>query len=108
MDERPPHLRAVGDDERAGDAGAYKPPPTPETISEAIDGDGRDVLAAMRKALAKKLDDGLIASNSIASTYKELRELDRLIRRIDSDRAAEEAQKNGANRERRTFDSTAI
>ena len=56
---------------------------TPKSITEALDGSSRDVLAAMRRALAKKLDDGEVSSNAIASAYKELRELDRLIRLAD-------------------------
>lgn len=56
----------------------------PKSISEALDGSSRDVLAAMRKALARKLDDGDVSSNAIASAYKELRELDRLIRSLDA------------------------
>lgn len=53
-------------------------------IADALEGSSRDVLASMRKALAKKLDDGEVSSNAIASAYKELRELDRLIRVIDA------------------------
>ena len=63
---------------------------TPKSISEALDGSSRDVLSAMRKALAKKLDAGEVSSNSIASAYKELRELDRLIRQIDHERDEDE------------------
>ena len=99
-----PNLRTVKPDEKAPDK-----PKTPKTISDAVEnGSGRDVLAAMRKALAKKIDDGDIASNAIASAYKELRELDRLIRVSDAD-AAEEAERSaGTDRERRSFDSSAI
>lgn len=100
MATKPPHLHAVGDDE--------KPPRKVHSrISDALDGSGRDVLAAMRKALAKKLDDGEVASNSIASAYKELRELDRLIRASD---AAEEADQgeDGDSGTRRTFNASAI
>lgn len=82
-----PGLHAVGDDERA-------PAPEHATIVSALAGSSRDVLAAMRKALAQKLDDGVIASNAIASSYKELRELDRQIRALDS-AAEQEAQRNG-------------
>lgn len=76
-------FRTVADDERP------VPPVTPKTITEALDGDPRDVLAAMRYALASKLDAGDISSNAIASAYKELRELDRLIRSMDSAKAEE-------------------
>lgn len=96
-----PNLRPV----EAGD----KPvaPVTPASITAAIEGSGRDVLAAMRKALAKKLDDGQIAGNSIAAAYKELRELDRLIRIADAEMVAEE--KRGADSaQRRSFDASAI
>lgn len=96
--DRPP-LRAV----QPGDT-----PPVPTSISEAVaNGSSRDVLAAMRRALARKLDDGEVSSNAIASAYKELRELDRLIRSADADRAAEEAT-SGNRGHRRSFDATAI
>ena len=83
--------------------------PVPKSISDAVeDGSSRDVLVSMRKALAKKLDDGDISSNAIASAYKELRELDRLIRIADSD-AAEEAKRGSESAgSRRSFDSSAI
>lgn len=79
----------------------------PESISDAVaSGTDRDVLAAMRKALAKKLDDGEVSSNAIASAYKELRELDRLIRQLDN------ASNEGANVTRpsrdRSFNASAI
>ena len=71
-------------------------------------GSGRDVLAAMRRALAKKLDAGEVSSNAIASAYKELRELDRLIRTADE---ADEQEAERADRDRtgrRAFDASAI
>ena len=99
-------LRAVGPGE--------KPPAkqdVPTSISEAVaEGSSRDVLAAMRRQLAKKLDAGDIASNAISSSFKELRELDRLIRLIDAEREAEEAKLNADNARgaRRSFDQAAI
>ena len=69
-------LRAVTPDEKPARR-------DPKNISDALDGSSRDVLAAMRKALAKQLDTGQIAGNAIASAYRELRELDRLIRQAD-------------------------
>ena len=97
-------LRAVRPDETR---------PVPTSISEAVSsGSGRDVLAAMRRQLAKKLDDGEVSSNSFASSYKELRELDRLIRSADAAADAEfdaEAEKNGRTGEgRRSFKASAI
>lgn len=90
---------------------AVKPgekPPVPSSISAAVaSGSARDVLAAMRRALAQKLDDGEVSSNAIASAYKELRELDRLIRLADTERAEEEALSVSAER-RRSFDASAI
>ena len=77
----------------------------PKNISEALDGSSRDVLSAMRRALAKKLDDGEVSSNAIASAYKELRELDRLIRQADD--AAEDAADTGAGVDD-SFDASAI
>ena len=94
------HLRAVTPGEKA-------PRKTPKSITEALDGSSRDVLAAMRRALAKKLDDGEVSSNAIASAYKELRELDRLIREAD---AAEDQENRDERptRGRRSFDASAI
>lgn len=93
-------LRAVG---------ATEVPPSPETISEAVEsGTSRDVLAAMRLALAKKLDAGEVSSNAIASAYKELRELDRLIRVADEAAEMQEGNQFGDSRPRRTFRPTAI
>ena len=64
--------------------GAKAPRKTPATITESLSGTARDVLASMRRALATKLDAGEVSSNAIASAYKELRELDRLIRVMDA------------------------
>jgi hypothetical protein len=75
-------------------------------IVDALEGSGRDVLASMRKALAKKLDEGDVSSNAIASAYKELRELDRLIRQRDA-AAADEAKSDDGNADD-AFDSSAI
>jgi len=95
-------LSVVPDDARA----AKKP--DPENITEALAGSSRDVLVAMRKALAKQLDDGKIAGNSIASAYRELRELDRLIRVADAEQAAEEKRNDEGGGQRRSFDASAI
>lgn len=81
--------------------------PEPKNITEALDGTSRDLLAAMRKALARQLDAGEIAGNSIASAYRELRELDRLIRTADAEREAEE-KKRGNGADRRSFNPQAI
>ena len=99
MAERPSHLRVAAPDERP----ARKK--QPKNISEALDGSSRDVLAAMRKALAEKLDKGEIASNAIASAYKELRELDRLIRLADHE--AEESAHSGRAVDD-TYDASAV
>lgn len=82
----------------------------PATIAEAVEsGTARDVLAAMRKALAQKLDTGEISSNAIASAYKELRELDTRIRLADVEAAAEEEKLHGDEvSRRRSFNATAI
>ena len=101
------HLRAV-------DPNSPEPPPKPSprkvpaTITAALDGSSRDVLAAMRKALAKRLDKGEVSSNAISSAYKELRELDRLIRAADEAEEAEAANRDGNAGTRRSFDSSAI
>lgn len=102
MPPKKKHLAAVPPDARARKA-------EPKSITEAIDGSGRDVLAAMRRALARKLDDGEVASNSIASAYKELRELDRLIRAEDAavaQEVADDAERD--SRTRRSFNASAI
>lgn len=83
-------------------------PPAPQTISDAVaSGSSRDVLAAMRRALAQKLDDGEVSSNSIASAYKELRELDRLIRAADAD-AEEKLNATTTRSGRRSFNAAAL
>lgn len=92
------HLRTVGADER-------KKPATPKNITAALEGSSRDVLAAMRSALARQLDAGEVSSNSIASAYKELRELDRLIRLADAAAEEEAATKRTGSGE---FDASAV
>lgn len=86
-----------------------KPPPVPATITAAVEsGTNRDVLASMRKMLAKALDDGAVASNSLASTVGKVAELDALIRRADAEAAAAAKEQNGSQGPRRTFNATAI
>lgn len=92
------HLAAVPPGARARRA-------DPKNITEALDGSSRDVLGAMRRALAKKLDAGEVSSNAIASAYKELRELDRLIRLADHE--ADQNDSPGGDVDDR-FDSAAI
>lgn len=95
------HLKAV-------DENTPRPRRAPKSITEALDGSSRDVLAAMRQALAKKLDAGEVSSNAIASAYKELRELDRLIRAADDsdDQEAECSDSEGTSR--RSFNASAL
>jgi len=96
-----PSLHVAG----TGDA----PRPTSAKIAEALEGSGRDVLASMRLALAKKLDAGEVSSNSIASAYKELRELDRLIRSMDAADEQEAARRGDSNSQsRRSFTASAL
>lgn len=78
----------------------------PKNISDALEGSSRDVLWAMRRALAKKLDAGEVSSNAIASAYKELRELDRLIRSIDA--RHQDGAGSGDEAEDGTFDASAV
>ena len=99
MTSKKSHLAAVPPGARAKKA-------EPKNISEALDGSSRDVLGAMRKALAKKLDAGEVSSNAIASAYKELRELDRLIRLAD--REAAEAAEEVSGDVDDSFDASAI
>lgn len=82
--------------------------PVPETITEALAGSARDVLASMRAALAKKLDRGEVSSNAIASAYKELRELDRLIRAEDAAEAREATSRGQSSQARRSFNPSAL
>lgn len=79
-------------------------PVTPKSITESLSGTSRDVMAAMRESLSKKLDAGDVSSNSIASAYKELRELDRLIRLADAASGRDEASDDVDE----TFDASAI
>lgn len=85
--------------------GARAKKPEPKNIVEALNGTSRDVLSAMRKALAKKLDDGEVSSNAIASAYKELRELDRLIRLADAVVEAGDEQDDDGDS---VFDASAV
>lgn len=88
-------------------AGDEAPPPrAPQTVTEALAGSERDVWFAMRQALAKKIDEGIVAPNAIRSTFQELRELDRLIRAYDA--AASEAAAVGGQHLDETFDASAI
>ena len=99
---RTKHLRAV-------EPGEDAPPVVHDRIEDALGGSPRDVLASMRLALAKKLDAGEVSSNAIASAYKELRELDRLIRADDAATAAAgEAGGDGDDGTRRSFNASAI
>lgn len=94
-------LRAVDPEERAE-------PEAPTTISEAAEsGSARDVWVSMRRALALKLDNDEVSSNAIATAYKELRELDRLIRIADAELEAEGEKRDG-ERKRRTFNPAAV
>lgn len=93
-----PTLRVAGEDDA---------PVVPTSITDALNAGPREVLSAMRYALAKKLDDGDVSSNAIASAYKELRELDRQIRAIDA--AEQEEQRRGSSGgPRRSFNASAI
>lgn len=85
--------------------GARAPRKEPKNITEALGGSSRDVLGAMRRALAQKLDAGEVSSNAIASAYKELRELDRLIRLADSESDRDDGSGDDVDD---SFDSAAI
>ena len=97
------HLK-VADPKTAPSAQKKVPP----SITAALEGSERDVWAAMRRKLAKQLDSGEVSSNAISSTYKELRELDRLIRAADEAEEAEAANRDRDAGARRSFDSSAI
>lgn len=100
MANKPTHLRVAVTDEKP----RMK---VHENITEALEGSSRDVLAAMRKSLAKQIDAGEIAGNSVASAMRELRELDRLIRVADAELEAE-GKRSGDSDHRRSFSSSAI
>lgn len=88
-------------------AGTEAPTVTPSSIVAALDDGPREVLGAMRYALARKLDAGEVSSNAIASAYKELRELDRQIRAYDA--AEQEEQRRAAPvTSRRSFNASAL
>lgn len=101
MPRKPTHLHSVDADTPP------TRPATPKTITDALDGSARDVLAAMRSALAKRLDRGEVSSNAIASAYKELRELDRLIR-VEDDANAQGVDSGSSTGGRRSFNASAI
>lgn len=98
MATRKSGLRVVGKDEKPA-------PKVHKNIVDALEGSSRDVLASMRLTLAKKIDAGEVSSNSIASAYKELRELDRLIRSADQ---ADREDHDHGDGQRRSFDASAI
>lgn len=100
MPPKKPHLRTVEDGEVAP-----TPPPVPETITAAIDGSSRDLLASMRQALALKLDEDKIASNAITSAYTKLEELDRRIRQLDLAKREEAAEESDVDDR---FDADAV
>lgn len=52
--------------------------------------------------------DGEVSSNAIASAYKELRELDRLIRSADDADRQEGERRGNDDRTRRSFNASAI
>lgn len=89
------NLRAVKPGEKAE---------PPKSVTDALDGTSRDVLVAMRRTLAKKIDAGEISSNSIAAAFKELRELDRLVRLIDD----AEQEGHDSDDADESFDASAI
>ena len=95
-------LRAVKPGEKPA------PPKVHAKIEDALAGSSRDVLASMRKALAKKLDAGEVSSNAIASAYKELRELDRLIRQLDAETDDGFREDEGGDSPDERFDSSAV
>ena len=92
---------------RLASSGEPDVPVTPTSIVTALDEGPREVLAAMRFALARKLDAGEVSSNAIASAYKELRELDRQIRAFDAANKEEKRRAAPAGT-RRSFNAAAI
>ena len=78
MATKKPHLRVVSVDSKAPKTAKRRK--APESLGEALHGDRWQFLAAMRADLVEKIERGEIASNAIATTFKELRELDRLMR----------------------------
>ena len=79
--------------------------PARVSVVAALEGTSRDVLYAMRLNLAQKIDDGEVSSNSIASSYKELRELDRLIRIADLEKSESVDSGDGVDE---SFDASSI
>ena len=92
-------LRAVREGETA----------IPRSLADAVaKGSARDVLVTSRRQIAEKLDANEVASNALTAAYKQLVEFDRLIRQIDAETAAQEAEKDDEIRRRRRFNSAAL
>lgn len=107
MVEKKPDLRVVRPDQSApGGRPAPVKRVVPQSLVDATEGDRWAFLAAMRKTLVEKIEGGDIASNSIGATFKELREIDRLIRL--EERAREGGVDGGDPDEDEEFDPLAI
>lgn len=59
------------------------PPPAPKTIKAAAEMSERQLLAAMRTRVATEIDAG-VPAHALAPLMRQLRELDKEIRAIDS------------------------
>lgn len=92
-------LRAVTADE--------KPPVAdpPKTIAEAVERDERSLLVALRAKAAGEIDAG-IPPAYLATTMRQLREIDKAIRQLDA-RDEQESPKGGRVADG-TFDASAI
>jgi hypothetical protein len=105
-------LRPVPTEARKPAANASKPLVVrrrlPRTLKAAVKLGERDLLTALRDKLADKLDGG-VPAYALGHLVKELRDLDREIRALDSQEAlrAEEARKK-AMRGDRAWDQATI
>lgn len=72
-------LKAVPD-------GAVPKREKPENIKAAVECTERDLLVALRTKVASEIDNG-VPAHALASTVKQLRELDKAIRTLDAQSA---------------------
>lgn len=98
MVAKPSHLRVAAPDEAR---------PEPKTLVEAAGMDRRAFLVAARKKIASEIDAG-VPSHALGRLIAEMDRLDTEVRRIDAADEQEARQHGDTNRQRRSFDASAI